>query len=783
MSFKLQPHLDALLESLSTQPQPVKRGTLDELVEKVLEDTKSSGSSENRKSQWEYLLKLEVFNVAATEGSALKNEDDSYYNRLRDRLDLILTFTEHDACDQVFPFNVLQDLLETQTISSCSHIFSWLESRSPRLIKDMIPQKGKALNLLRMLNDLLRRLSKTGAATTFCGRILIFLSGVFPPGERSGVNLRGEYGPAWEDVAEQNKPSTSEESSSKEEDKEVAKVEGESPDKMDVDESKPGETASASKPPDKKEEFYRTFWSLQAFFARPAILATPGKFAELQGAVNVVFPVIKEAAAKERLMMGSRLAGGQGSSLKRKRDQEIPEDIPTKDYFFAKFLTSPDLLDLEIADTHFRRQLLFQLIILLNHLLTFTKASKAVWATPRNRSLQIDFELTEPQWVQDTIMKAMEELRQGGPGGRAFAETAAVISERERNWVKWKNEMCAPFDKQPWVEEVDGEKVGLFEATREGRAKLREPSKDWEWSHGTEALSEIWEMGYRDLSDLQTPFQAGDVKDFVKKIKLEDNRIAMRQKHLQANADRLAARLAAQRSKVESPAPAPVAAPEPKETQQPPVVAQKFVEPARPSTPSSLHPSLPAKPGSSPARQPSSPSKKLETASPGPSVLAPPAAAAQLAPATASPAPVPAPAVVAPKITDEQILKYEETKTRWTWLALRTARDQYLQFFGRIGTGDIVLLAQEIEKAQQEALKPEDPSKSEEPSSSGVSAGITITVESEPTVEEASGKTGPAVDVDMSESEAKPLNDTNTGTATTTEMEADVEGDVKMEDR
>jgi hypothetical protein len=64
----------------------------------------------------------------------------------------------------------------------------------------MVPQKGKALVLLRMLNDLLRRLSKMGDATVFCGRILAFLSAVFPLGERSGVNLRGEYGPTWEGV-------------------------------------------------------------------------------------------------------------------------------------------------------------------------------------------------------------------------------------------------------------------------------------------------------------------------------------------------------------------------------------------------------------------------------------------------------------------------------------------------------------------------------------------------------------------------------------------------------
>jgi len=44
-----------------------------------------------------------------------------------------------------------------------------------------------------------------GSTTIFCGRILTFLSGVFPLGERSGVNLRGEYGPTWEGVKEQEK--------------------------------------------------------------------------------------------------------------------------------------------------------------------------------------------------------------------------------------------------------------------------------------------------------------------------------------------------------------------------------------------------------------------------------------------------------------------------------------------------------------------------------------------------------------------------------------------------
>ena len=155
-----------------------------------------------------------------------------------------------DACEQTFPCLVLQDLLETQTIDSCSHIFSWIESRSKRLTEGLIPQKGKALVLLRTLNDLLRRLSNMGSTTIFCGRILTFLSSVFPLGERSGVNLRGEYGPVWEGVKLGEKSDTSQDTAEPKEG-DIDK------DKMQVDEEKGDSEIKNStrsvKPLDKRE--------------------------------------------------------------------------------------------------------------------------------------------------------------------------------------------------------------------------------------------------------------------------------------------------------------------------------------------------------------------------------------------------------------------------------------------------------------------------------------------------------------------------------------------------
>ena len=107
----------------------------------------------------------------------------------------------------------------------------------------MVPQKGKALVLLRTLNDLLRRLSKMGSTTKFCGRILTFLSRVFPLGERSGVNLRGEYGPTWEGPGSDRweKPEPTKADVKEEEDK------------MEVDETK-SQTPSTSQPSTKQEQ-------------------------------------------------------------------------------------------------------------------------------------------------------------------------------------------------------------------------------------------------------------------------------------------------------------------------------------------------------------------------------------------------------------------------------------------------------------------------------------------------------------------------------------------------
>ena len=188
----------------------------------------------------------------------------------------------------------------------------------------------------------------------------------------------------------------------------------------------------------------------------------------------------------------------------------------------------------------------------------------------------------------------------------------------------------------------------------------------------------------------------GEVKDFAKKIRMEDTKINMRKQQLEKIAQQRARVQAQTLQKAEVEAKdVKMSDPITESTTMatvPPVIAQPV-----PTTPAqnTLHPSLPLKPCPSPT--------PIQTSSPS---LAPtPAAVIQTQPSVRStPPPAPAPASVqAPTLPPDSIIaKYEETKHRWSWIALRTARDNYLQHFGKIGPGDIVQLEVEIEKEKKE---------------------------------------------------------------------------------
>lgn len=102
-----------------------------------------------------------------------------------------------------------------------------------------------------------------------------------------------------------------------------------------------------------KAEFYNTFWSLQTLFARPRTFIDPEALPKFKTTSENVLASLVEVTKKEQLLMGTAKSAIAG--MKRKlagSSTAVPitaADVAPGEYFFAKFLTSPDLLDFEVC--------------------------------------------------------------------------------------------------------------------------------------------------------------------------------------------------------------------------------------------------------------------------------------------------------------------------------------------------------------------------------------------------------------------------------------------------
>merc|ERR1711915_820075 len=89
------------------------------------------------------------------------------------------------------PIQALSDMFDILTLTHCEVLFKTVEQEVSTWREQVFFSSCKN-NLLRICNDLLRRLSRT-QNTVFCGRILLFLARFFPFSERSGLNVISEF--------------------------------------------------------------------------------------------------------------------------------------------------------------------------------------------------------------------------------------------------------------------------------------------------------------------------------------------------------------------------------------------------------------------------------------------------------------------------------------------------------------------------------------------------------------------------------------------------------------
>lgn len=295
--------------------------------------------------------------------------------------------------------------------------------------------------ILRSCNELLRRLSRA-EDTVFCGRVFIFLFQSFPLGDRSSVNLRGEF--HTENVTTFDELPKAQEGSETPMDLDAPEKEITTDTKTEsaqVTEQQPSgqavhgaadEGQQGSKPATKKahepepssapsmDDLYPIFWSLQTNFSSPTTLFDPANFAAFKAGLEASLSTFQ----KVNTDMEVRMTKGSEEARRGPKRRRIGDGTEMTNSFNPKYLTSRDLFELEVGieihveatleanaitnsfqvnDVAFRRHILVQSLILLDFVLSLTPKAKAKLADSTNKSVLYNYVLNDEDVSFPTI--------------------------------------------------------------------------------------------------------------------------------------------------------------------------------------------------------------------------------------------------------------------------------------------------------------------------------------------------------------------------------------------
>jgi THO complex subunit 1 len=338
------------------------------------------------------------------------------------------------------------------------------------------------LTLLRMCNELLRRLSKS-KNTNFCGRVLLMMAYALPISERSGVNLKGASAEfALSCALAAPLPAAAR----------VPRLDTSPPrvGRYAEDEKEGGidEPAASAKPAaaggaSVDFDFYSTFWGLQRAFSEPAQAvsaeAWPGLVKNLEAVLQVFSAFGSADGATDGGEEAAADAGGEVAEEDAAAMEVDGEAEALQEVYFAKFLTSPKLINLQLRDAYFRRHLLVQLRIFLQTIGSERKGFPPLRTAQREAA-------------EALATRSSELLRAVPPGGPSFAATLDKLLERERHWMKWKNTGCQAFDKAAQEQLRTGAKRKSAGAAR--------PSK--RVAMGNTELTRLWNLGSNSLASI-----------------------------------------------------------------------------------------------------------------------------------------------------------------------------------------------------------------------------------------------------------------------------------------
>ncbi|KAF7846325.1 hypothetical protein BT93_L4535 [Corymbia citriodora subsp. variegata] len=328
-------------------------------------------------------------------------------------LDVVFLLSRENIAETNLPYSFIEDLLDSQTIAGCAKVLDYLEVRK----SDLKPSQGAdmPLILLRALNELLRRLSRA-ENTVLCGRIFILMFQCIPLGHRSSINLRGVFHTENVTIYDQI---TSEDSQND----------------MDVDQ----DTQQDKKLDPQLASLYPKFWSMQTFFSSPTDLFDHTKMIQFKDSIIATLKTFQDITATEPKTSAEAHSRGTNHT--------------SSNAFNPKYLTNPSLFSLELHDGSFRRNILVQILIIMDFLLLLSSPEKARLDSldtevlkkqlggSKNLVLQYDgFQLSKPDqtWITET-RKEIEKLLSSD---KLYLRMVNTVLDREQNWAFWKAIGC-----------------------------------------------------------------------------------------------------------------------------------------------------------------------------------------------------------------------------------------------------------------------------------------------------------------------------------------------------
>ncbi|XP_022830247.1 THO complex subunit 1 [Spodoptera litura] len=369
------------------------------------------------------------------------------------------------------PVVLLGDIFDALTLNKCEKLFSYVEN-GVNIWKEELFFVACKNNLLRMCNDLLRRLSRS-QNTVFCGRILLFLAKFFPFSERSGLNIVSEFN--LENVTEFGGDSSSTLKDSLDEE---MVVDNNEKNKINID-----------------YNLYCRFWSLQDFFRNPN-----NCYNKLQWKTFVAHSGSVLSAFSSYKLETVELQKSKLNLLKPVKtmatDIEMKDSETNEPHYFAKFLTNQKLLELQLSDSNFRRCVLVQFLILFQYLTSTVKFKMEVQEL---KSDQVD-------WVKETTSLVYKLLGETPPNGKQFAECVKHILKREEHWNSWKNDGCPEFQKPK--PPVSVESTDDVKKSRKRRRPVGDIIKEYEAQSksymGNNELTKLWNLCPDNLAACRT---------------------------------------------------------------------------------------------------------------------------------------------------------------------------------------------------------------------------------------------------------------------------------------